>query len=67
MYRDDVTMRNELLQWMKMLATFSSVTAVSERFVALKTLAEKTGDATLQDEMLAAAIGQVKTIHSNWL
>ena len=66
-YRDDVTMKNELLQWMEMLATFSSAAGVSEQFLALKTFAEKTGDANLQEEMLAAVKRQVITYPSNLL
>ena len=62
MYKDDLNIRRELLQWMKMLASVNSSTGVTERFVMLKTSAEKVVDAVLQGDMLKTVKDEVSML-----
>lgn len=62
-YKDDRNITKELLQWMKMLASVKSGTRVTERFVMLRTSAEKVVDSGLQGEMLKTVQKQVRMLN----
>ena len=63
LYKDDLKIRRELLQWMKMLASVDSSTGVTERFVMLRTFAEKMVDVDPQGEMLNTVTNEVSMLN----